>query len=175
MVPFLREKLGLTRDDALTLAGMSGGGLGAALLMHATNFPELREKMTSLLQNPGSVGVRGGLELSAWLSESKDRASRALGIASSLLRDMLTAKLEDPELPFMNADLLDGILATAHDRTEAQILAMSEAVSRAGELLDMETNINKSLVLDNLILKLIRQPVPTRGDEEVTGGLRRAQ
>lgn len=174
MAPLLEEKLGLTYGEALTLAGMSGGGIGPALTMHSGNFLELREKVTTFLREPAAAGVREGLELSAWLSESKDRAVQAINIAASWLRDLLTAKLEDTEIPLLNADMLDGIRSAAHDRSEAQILAMSRAVSRAGELLDAETNINRTLIMDNLILKLVRLRGPSGDRVENADGARRA-
>jgi DNA polymerase-3 subunit delta' len=163
MIPLLEQKLRLNPHEARILARMSGGGIGRALRLSSADFPELRAKVTNLLAEPGSVGIRGALELSAWLAEHKDRAAQALGIAESWLRDLLTAKLDEPQLGFVNEDMLDGIRNAAHDIDEHEILSLSDAVTRAGELLDLETNINRNLILDNLILTLIRRRPPSGG------------
>ncbi len=151
----LRDRNGLSPEDALLSAGLSGGSIGKALGLDK----DIMEWRTELLSRLGRIRKNSASDISG-LSEhlssgaSPDETDRLeLGFRFLLLwlRDLVLARTGSDS--FTNADFSESIKKTARACDMNDLLEMERYVERAWHDI-ARANANTKLVLETLFLKL---------------------
>lgn len=145
---------GVSRDRAQVLANLSSGSIGLAIEMDSSSFMRLRDRMISLLADPSALGISGILELSAEISTDRGAALDAVEIAQAWIRDVLMHKAGSPVQT--EGDSLDIIASAAQHHTSEQLLTAYDELTTASELIQAEINVNRNLVTDVMLLKILR-------------------
>jgi hypothetical protein len=114
----------------------------------------LRDRMISLLADPSALGISGILELSAEISADRGAALDAVEIAQAWIRDVLMHKAGSPVQT--EGDSLDIIASAAQHHTSEQLLKAYDELTTASELIQAEINVNRNLVTDVMLLKILR-------------------
>jgi DNA polymerase III subunit delta' len=148
------EDRGVSGDRARILAEFSSGSVGRAIEMDSSSFMRLRDKIVGLLANPSALGISGCLELSAEISTDRGAALDAVEIARAWIRDVLTYK-GGAEVR-AGRDSLDIIASAAQHHTSAQLLSAYDELTTASELIQADINVNRNLVTDVMLLKILR-------------------
>jgi DNA polymerase III subunit delta' len=148
------ETRGVSPDKARVFAALSSGSAGRAIGMNNSAFMRLRDKIVTFLADPCAPGISGVLELSAEISGDHDVALDALEIAQAWIRDVLKyqagAKLRIGE------DSLDIIASAAQHHTSSQLLPVYDELATASGLIQADINVNRNLVTDVMLLKILR-------------------
>jgi DNA polymerase III subunit delta' len=152
----LLQQRGIPVDRASVLASMASGSVSRALEMYEPKFLSLREKVLHSLLRPEHLGVAGGLRLSSEISSDRRTALEAIEIASAWIRDLALAKLGSDSFPPIHRDFLDRIDSTAQHLSSGQLFAVYDELARASELIDAEINVNRALVTDVMIFRILR-------------------
>ncbi len=152
----LQQEKGVDAERAWVVAGMAGGSLARALDMDSTRFLDLRDKLAIAIAEPGKLGLKGLLELSAHIAAGEDTAGPATDMAASVVRDLLVEKVasgsgEPP--PHETNDYLGG---RGEYFRECDLLKAYNEICRAAELVRLPMNLNKNLVMDVMLLKIAR-------------------
>lgn len=153
---FLMAERHVPSEKASLLAIMAGGSIGRALEMERTHFTDLRERMVSVLAEPGAMRIAGLLELSEKLSGDKETALEAIDLAASWVRDVLVQRIGATPPHFVNVDSLDRIVETAQHSQSSDLLAVYDELVEAAELIEADINVNKNLVMDVMLMKVTR-------------------
>jgi DNA polymerase III subunit delta' len=153
-VAILLEQKGVPKDKAAALAAISGGSIGNALELTKGNFAQIRTAMMDFLSNPMKGGLSGVLELSADISSERHRAFGALDAAKTIVRDLTAMNLGSQNI--INRDLIDILETPAQNLSIDQLVSIYNELSDASVLLEAETNINKNLITDVMLLKIAR-------------------
>ena len=98
----LRERIGLSADEARLRAALSGGSLGAALAFESEAWRDLRVELLEMLEGLDRRGALGRMEGADRLAEMDDPVL-ALTALRSLLRDVAALRAGSPAL--LNADV----------------------------------------------------------------------
>jgi DNA polymerase-3 subunit delta' len=98
----LRERIGLSADEARLRAALSGGSLGAALAFESEAWRDLRVELLEMLEGLDRGGALGRMEGADRLAEMDDPVL-ALTALRSLLRDVAALRAGSPGL--LNADV----------------------------------------------------------------------
>ncbi len=138
--------------------------MSRAVEMNSSNFLALREKVLAVLMDSGNIGIRERLELGAQIATDRSKVRDTLDIALSWIRDLLSARATDRPEGIANTDLLDRIVSEAQHHTSEELFAIYDEVSKASELAEAEFNVNRNLIMDVLLLKIMRIRIdnPTR-------------
>lgn len=156
MAPLLEKRMGLTSDEAFTLAAMSGGSMSRALEMHGSSFAALREQLVELLDKPMKRGLAGILEFSQSISGDRSRVRETIEIAGTWIRDLIVREISDDDRLIINRDSLDRIESSAQHRGREELLAAYEELMTASYLIESGTNVNRNLLTDIMLLKIAR-------------------
>lgn len=158
LVAALQERWGVSAQEAVLLARLSGGRPGWALRAREdTSFWALRDRVFDLVhtfaETPGRwVRLQ---EAERWAQEDEEHRLRLLHLLQGVYRDILVLQ-EGKEEAVRNVDRLDVL------RTWADQLAVEDVAAFFRRLLDtqryMQGNINARLALDVLFL---HAPRPT--------------
>ena len=161
---WIREKKGLSENDADIIAGLSGGSLGRALTMTESEFLEKREKwlerIAKLPTFPRGKALGAAftwaeeLRISEVRSgpESSSGTSVVLDIWKSWYRDLLVSKAGDGENVLMNSDFSQNLKKISKRLSIKNLGRSFHLIDRAQmELLE---NRNSALVLEHLVLGL---------------------
>ena len=112
--------------------------------------------MIEAITNPGSLGIAGILELSAAISADRKKTVDAIEIAASWVRDLLVQKSPGCADDVINRDLLDRMGDTAQHREGEQLLMVYDELLKASQLVEAETNINRNLATDVMLIRIAR-------------------
>lgn len=157
---FLKEKHGLTGDEASLVASLSGGSIGLALNYWNYGVVENRQDMVKLLDKVSSGNVSFLFAQAEALAKDKDNIQITLNLLLSLYRDMLLRKLaaeaRDEELK--NKLLINtGFYSTLSEKVRAysveKLTDALDAVLATKRLLGK--NINAQLALETMFLRLV--------------------
>jgi DNA polymerase-3 subunit delta' len=148
------EAKGISPDRARVLTALSSGSCGRAIEMSSPGFMRLRDRVIGFLTDPSAFGISGVLELSAVVSSDREVALDAVEIARAWIRDILT--YEDGNQIRSEGDSLDIIASAAQHHTSAQLLRAYDELTTASELIQADINVNKNLVTDVMLLKILR-------------------
>ena len=107
----LRERSGLSPDEARLRAALSGGSLGAALAFESEAWRDLRVELLEILEKLGGGGTLGRMSAAERLAEMEDPAL-ALTALRSLLRDVAALRAGSPAL--LNSDVAARLEPLAH-------------------------------------------------------------
>lgn len=154
LAKLLSHDKGVPEEKAQTLAAMSCGSVARALDLNASGFLELRDKVVSFLEHPGSDGVAGLLEFSADLVSDEKRMADAIEVAVTWIRDVLISKIASDTPSLIHRDSLDRILLAAQHQSTEQLLLVYEELTKAAALLESDINVNGNLVADLMFLRI---------------------
>jgi DNA polymerase-3 subunit delta' len=152
----LERDQGMSPQKAKSLASMSGGSVSRALEMDSSHFPELQQQVLSLLADPSGHGISGIVETSASISSDRKRATDAMEIAVTWIRDRLVENVGGNAFALIHGDSLDRISSTAHHLTGVELLSVYDELIKAGRLIEADINVNPTLVTDVLLLRMAR-------------------
>ena len=98
----LRDRCGLSADEARLRAALSGGSLGVALAFESEAWRDLRVELLEILEKLDRAGALGRMDAAERLAEMDDPVL-ALTALRSLLRDVAALRAGSPAL--LNADV----------------------------------------------------------------------
>lgn len=156
MARLLEIRKGLSPDEALTLAAMSGGSMTRAIEMLGPAFASLRDQVIELLEKPTRNGLAGILEFSLSISSDRNRVRETIEIAATWIRDLMIHEISDDERLIINRDSLDRIAVSAQHRNGEVLLAAYEELMKASNLIESGTNVNRNLLTDLMLLRITR-------------------
>ncbi|AJF06420.1 DNA polymerase III subunit delta' [Geoalkalibacter subterraneus] len=148
----LMHRLDLDEQQGHLLAALSEGSFKKALGRDRELFLDLRRDFlkTVTALSPGSVLPL--FELSRARSDDKESLPEYLEILRAFYRDVLLTLHGRPVEDLVNIDLMEKIRRIAGKETVSSTLNKIEAIQEALHLL--ERNVNRQLVMDNLLLRL---------------------
>lgn len=148
----IREKRGLSEEDAWFLAAIARGGIGRALTMDAEAERRERDEFLSLRSGLPVLGVEEIMLLADALSKERERFERLLDIGVERLRDLAVyAETGDERLLVCPQE---GISAAADAGRDA-VLSDMELLVRSRNLLGRR--VSGQLVAENLLFNLGRR------------------
>jgi DNA polymerase-3 subunit delta' len=125
----LREREGLSEEEALVRAGLAGGSLGGAALLESPAYREAREGLLALLERVEDLDPVARMEAAETL-EQADEPALLLTTLRSLLRDVAAARAGAAPGSLVNSDVADRLAALARGRLGPRAALLAE---RAGE------------------------------------------
>jgi DNA polymerase-3 subunit delta' len=156
LAELLHRDSDIPEEKAQALAAMSCGSVARAIELNAIAYMELREQVISLLEEPGTLGLAGLLELSGSLAADGKRLLEAIEIAVTWIRDVIIARVAPDSASFIHSDSLDRISCAAQHQGTEELLLVYDELARAAGLVASEINVNNNLVADVMFLKVTR-------------------
>lgn len=158
------SRRGVPQERARILADLSSGSVARANDMDSPHFMEMRDRIIKVLVNPSSLGFAGMLELSAEISADRRTALDAVEIAKSWVRDLLLRNIGS--FDGVEGDSLDIIALAPQHHSSEQLLSVYDELTTASELIQADINVNRNLVTDVMLLKVMRiLAAPTLGTQ----------
>jgi DNA polymerase III subunit delta' len=145
---YLRDRAGLTAEEARLRATVSGGSIGAALALDSDAYRASRSELLAVLERSGAVGAVERMEAAQRLADLEDPAL-ALTTLRSLLRDALVLRSGAGPGSLLNADVEERLLTLARGPVGERAAALAEAAGETREALRL--NANKLLSMDVLM------------------------
>ena len=145
---YLRERAGLSPEEARLRAALAGGSIGAALALDSDAYRSSRDELLILLERAGKVGPLERMEAAQRLAELDD-PSLALTTLRALLRDALLLRHGAGAGSLLNADVEARLAAVARSPLGERAGALAEAAGATREALRL--NANKLLSMDVLM------------------------
>jgi DNA polymerase-3 subunit delta' len=142
----LRQRLGLSPEQARMRALLAAGSLGAALGFDSDAYRAARDRLLGLLESPGTP-----LEALSLADELGNGDSLREGLVAlrSLLRDLCALRAGAGGDHLLNADLASRLAPLARTPLGQRARELAEV---AGEMLELlRGNANKALLLDGLL------------------------
>ena len=156
LAQLLHREVGIPEEKARALAAMSCGSVTRAMELNAFGYLELREQVISLLEEPGTMGLAGLLELSGSLAGDGKRLLDAIEAAVTWIRDVLISRIAMDSDSLIHGDSLDRISCAAQHHSTDQLLLVYDELVKAAGLVESEINVNNNLVADVMFLKITR-------------------
>jgi DNA polymerase-3 subunit delta' len=152
----LSEHHGWNEREALAVAALADGSVGAALDLRTDEAADARESAVELLRGvaPANVRATGRLDQAKALAggAERDELARRLRAVASMLRDMRLIAAGAPTRLLANADLSDELAALAGSYNAERGLEAFSAVDAALEALGR--NVGPKVVADWIALEL---------------------
>jgi len=145
---YLKERAGLSEDEARLRAVVSGGSIGSALALDSDAYRSARNDLLALLERLGALGALERMEAAQRLADADDPAL-ALTTLRSLLRDAALLRSGAGPGALLNADVAPRLTALAQGPLGEHAAALAEAVGETREALRL--NANKLLSMDVLM------------------------
>jgi DNA polymerase-3 subunit delta' len=143
----LRERQGLSPEEARLRAVLSGGSLGTALAFETEGYRSLRDELLSLLESLRGGGTAERLDAAERLAQHDD-PQQALTVLRSLLRDLVALRAGTARDRLLNADVAERLEAMARGPLGERAPVMAEL---AGETrMALRGNANVALSMDQL-------------------------
>lgn len=143
---------GMSKEDALLPAALSGGSMGKALAYASASFQEERKAVYRLLEVLGKSGLCEALEMAEKISESKEKAYYMLEMLACWYRDLMVFRETGEDGLLFNRDFAEVIKREAERFETTCLLEIIEDIESAKS--KMETNVNTRLALEALFLRL---------------------
>jgi DNA polymerase-3 subunit delta' len=144
----LKERLGLSAEEARLRAILSQGSLGSALAFESEAYRALRDELLALLEGLEGWGPVERMEAAERLEE-KDEPDLALGTLRSLLRDLAALRAGAPPRVLLNADAVARLAPLSQGKLGERAALLAEAVGETRTAL--RGNANKLLAMDELL------------------------
>lgn len=144
----LRERAGLSAEEARLRATLSGGSLGAALAFEPEAYRGLRDQLLALLEGLGRLGAFERLEAAERLADLEDPAL-ALTALRSLLRDVAALRAGARPESLLNSDVAGRIAELARSPVGERAASLAEAAGETRSAL--RGNANTLLSMDLLM------------------------
>jgi DNA polymerase-3 subunit delta' len=145
---YLKERAGLSEDEARLRAAVSGGSIGSALALDSDAYRSARNDLLALLERLGASGTLERMEAAQRLADADDPAL-ALTTLRSLLRDAMLLRSGAGPGALLNADVAPLLTALARGPLGERAAVLAEAVGETREALRL--NANKLLSMDVLM------------------------
>jgi DNA polymerase-3 subunit delta' len=145
---YLKERAGLTEEEARLRAMVSGGSIGSALALDSDAYRSARNDLLALLERFGTIGTLERMEAAQRLADTDDPAL-ALTTLRSLLRDALLLRSGAGPGALLNADVAPRLTALARGPLGERAATLAEAAGETREALRL--NANKLLSMDVLM------------------------
>lgn len=129
----LRERSGLSADEARLRAALSGGSLGAALAFESEAWRDLRVELLEVLEKLAGAATLGRMSAAERLAEMDDPVL-ALTALRSLLRDVAALRAGSPAL--LNADVASRLEPLARGPLGARAGEMARAAGETRDALE---------------------------------------
>jgi DNA polymerase III subunit delta' len=145
---YLRDRAGLSPDEAHLRAAVSGGSIGAALALDSDAYRASRSELLAVLERSGAASVVDRMEAAQRLADLDDPAF-ALTTLRSLLRDTLVLRSGAGPGSLLNADMEPRLAVLARGPIGERAHTLAEAAGETREALRL--NANKLLSMDVLM------------------------
>jgi DNA polymerase-3 subunit delta' len=145
---YLRDRAGLSAEEARLRAAVSGGSIGAALALDSDAYRASRSELLALLERAGATSAVDRMEAAQRLADLDD-LTLALTTLRSLLRDALVLRSGAGPGSLLNGDVEPRLLALARGPLGERAVALAEAAGETREALRL--NANKLLSMDVLM------------------------
>ena len=149
---FLIERQNMEKQDALLLAGLSGGSIGQAMELNKDDVIAYRAEILSLLTNTKKSEPLSLLAFASFFGQDKREIKQGFNILQTCFRDALVYKETNNEQMLINQDNSSLIASLASRLSGEQILQNIALLEKAWGT--MEQNVNKSLTLETMAFKL---------------------
>jgi len=149
---FLIERGNMEKQNALLLAGLSGGSIGQALELNKDDVIAYRAEILSLLTNTKKSDPLSLLAFASFFGQDKREIKQGFNILQTCFRDALVYKETNNEQMLINQDNSSFIASLASRLSGEQMLQNIALLEKARET--MEQNVNKSLTLETMAFKL---------------------
>jgi DNA polymerase-3 subunit delta' len=145
---YLRERAGLSPEEARLRAALSGGSIGSALAFDSEAYRTSRNDLLALLERAGRDGALERMEAAQRLADVEDPAL-ALTTLRALLRDALLLRSGAAPGSLLNADVEARLLAVARGPLGERAASLAEAAGETRE--NLRLNANRLLSMDVLM------------------------
>jgi len=149
---FLVERQNMGKQEALLLAGLSGGSIGQALELNKEDVIAYRAEILKMLANTKKSDPMSLLAFAAFFGQDKREIKQGFNIVQTCFRDALVYKETQNSQMLINQDKSSLIASLASGLTGLQILQNITLMEKAYET--MEQNVNKTLTLETMAFKL---------------------
>jgi len=149
---FLIEREKMDKQEALLLAGLSGGSIGQALELNKEDVIAYRAEILKILASTKKSDPMSLLAFAAFFGQDKREIKQGFNILQTCFRDALVYKETQNSQMLINQDKSSFIASLASSLTGLQILHNIALMEKAYET--MEQNINKALTLETMAFKL---------------------
>jgi DNA polymerase III subunit delta' len=150
---FLITRRGLKTEEAEFLAAITLGSLGAATKIDKKNFLEKRQHWLALLTSLNKANYRGAIEAAEELASNKDALLEFLEWAVGWQRDRLVYTVTQDSREIVNLDLISEIQQQTAQRDLESILSLLSQT--AGAVGSIQRNLNRRMVLENVLLNIV--------------------
>jgi DNA polymerase-3 subunit delta' len=148
LAALLRERRGLSEDDAWFLAALSRGSIGRALAMDAQEERKAREQFLALMDGLGGLRRDEVLSLAEGIAKDREGFERLLDLGVEWLRDrMVYFRTGDERLL-----VFPGNIAHAPEASLPRVLLDLELFADSRR--HLERRASAQLVAENLLLRL---------------------
>jgi DNA polymerase-3 subunit delta' len=149
---FLIERMNMEKENALLLAGLSGGSIGQALELNKDDVIAYRTETLKLLANTKKNEPLSLLAFASFFGQDKRGIKQGFNILITCFRDALVYKETKNDQMLINQDNSSLIASLASRLSGEQILQNIALMEKSGETI--EQNVNKSLTLETMAFKL---------------------
>ena len=149
---FLIERGNMEKQNALLLAGLSGGSIGQALELNKDDVIAYRTEILNLLTNTKKSDPLSLLAFASFFGQDKREIKQGFHILQTCFRDALVYKETNNEQMLINQDNSSLIASLASRLSGEHILQNIALLEKAWGT--MEQNVNKSLTLETMAFKL---------------------
>ena len=149
---FLIERQNMEKQDALLLAGLSGGSIGQAMELNKDDVIAYRAEILSLLTNTKKSEPLSLLAFASFFGQDKREIKQGFNILQTCFRDALVYKETQNDQMLINQDETSFIKSLAARLSGREILQNIALMEKAYET--MEQNVNKTLTLETMAFKL---------------------
>jgi DNA polymerase-3 subunit delta' len=154
MIGFVKERLSLPEEEAMTLAALSRGAPGAALAGSLEKDKAIRDNAWRLIVADQADYAAEVFSIASLLDRQKDKTDtgKTIEAVTDLLRDLLTVKIAGKCDKLFNIDLQSEMVRTANKFSRRRLLRGYEAACKMAEA--RLWNISPLLVINLLALEL---------------------
>lgn len=155
LIAILEERFGAARDEAQTLAAISGGSIGKALEMKDGDFAARRGQ---ILERVSAISTPLDFySVLACFGSDREGVTEGLEILKMYFRDLLVFSETGDSGKVFNRDRIDIIKNAAERTSRQQMLGSIRTINKA--LRAMEQNANRQLLLEMTMFNLFRTNV----------------
>lgn len=154
MIRFVKERLSLPEEEAMTLAALSKGAPGAALAGSLVRDKEIRDGAWRLISADEAGYAAEVFRIASYLDRQKDKTEtdKTIEAVTDLLRDLLTVKIAGKCDKLVNVDLQSEMVRTANKFSRRRLLRGYQAACKMAEA--RIWNISPLLTINLLALEL---------------------
>jgi len=149
---FLAQRQNMEKQNALLLAGLSGGSIGQALELNKEDVIAHRAEILKMLACTKKSDPMSLLAFAAFFGQDKREIKQGFNILQTCFRDALVYKETQNDQMLINQDETSFIKSLAARLSGREILQNIALMEKAYET--MEQNVNKTLTLETMAFKL---------------------